>query len=133
MTLRAEDVPWSWDVTSDSLAAWLAGRIGAGSVLLVKQVEPPASPVSAEVLAAQGIVDAAFPRLMGTVRVYLAGPADHAMLAAAVRGGAIAGARIVSACSGEVDAGSPTRTCANKESCSGEVDARSPTTTCATR
>ncbi len=101
MTLRAEDVPWSWDVTSDSLALWLAGRIGAGLVLLVKQVEPPASPVSAEVLAAQGIVDAAFPRLMGTAQVHMAGPGDHAMLAAAVRGGTIAGTRIISACSGE--------------------------------
>ena len=25
MVLGAEDIPWSWDVTSDSLAAWLAG------------------------------------------------------------------------------------------------------------
>ncbi len=34
------------------------------------------------------------------------------------------------ACSGEVDAGSPTRTCANERACSGEVDAGSPTRTC---
>ena len=40
MVLGAKDIPWSWDVTSDSLAAWLAGRIGAKRVLLVKHVEP---------------------------------------------------------------------------------------------
>src|SRR6266571_3508838 len=47
MALRAHDVPWSWDVTSDSLAAWLAGRLGAKRVVLVKHVEPPSGPVLA--------------------------------------------------------------------------------------
>ena len=27
----------SWDVTSDSLAAWLAGKLGADALLLIKQ------------------------------------------------------------------------------------------------
>jgi hypothetical protein len=35
------------------------------------------------------------------------------------------------ACSGEVDTGSPTRTCAKQGACSGEVDTGSPTRTCA--
>ena len=53
--LRASDpLPHSWDVTSDSLAAWLAGALGAARLVLVK---PP---------AAQGddVVDAYFTRAL---------------------------------------------------------------------
>ena len=31
----------SWDVTSDSLAAWLARRLGAGQIVLLKSIDPP--------------------------------------------------------------------------------------------
>jgi aspartokinase-like uncharacterized kinase len=35
--LRAVDpLPHSWDVTSDSISAWVAGAVGAGRVVLVK-------------------------------------------------------------------------------------------------
>jgi dihydroneopterin aldolase len=35
--LRAADpLPHSWDVTSDSIAAWIAGRLGARRLVLVK-------------------------------------------------------------------------------------------------
>jgi len=35
--LRAADpLPHSWDVTSDSIAAWVAGRVGARALVLVK-------------------------------------------------------------------------------------------------
>src|SRR5579875_2749273 len=37
MAARAADIPASWDVTSDSLAAWLAGRLGVKRLVLVKQ------------------------------------------------------------------------------------------------
>src|SRR5262249_8865194 len=59
MTLAAADVPASWDVTSDSLAAWLAGRLGARRLVLMKQVDVPRD--FSENLATQGIVDPAFP------------------------------------------------------------------------
>jgi len=37
--LRAADpLPHSWDVTSDSIAAWLAGTLGAARLILVKPV-----------------------------------------------------------------------------------------------
>jgi len=96
MTLRARDVPWSWDVTSDSLAAWLAGVLGAKVLLLVKPIDTPRGPVRAADLAARGIVDPAFPRFLGAsgAQAYIAGPTEHAAVAAALRAGAIAGARI---------------------------------------
>jgi aspartokinase-like uncharacterized kinase len=37
--LPLEELPASWQVTSDSIAAWVAGRVGAERVVLVKEVE----------------------------------------------------------------------------------------------
>jgi aspartokinase-like uncharacterized kinase len=37
--LPLEELPASWQVTSDSIAAWVAGRVGAGRLVLVKEVE----------------------------------------------------------------------------------------------
>jgi len=34
--LHADPLPHSWDVTSDSIAAWVAGRVGAQRLILVK-------------------------------------------------------------------------------------------------
>jgi aspartokinase-like uncharacterized kinase len=96
MVRGAKDVPWSWDVTSDSLSAWLAGRIGAKRVLLVKHLEPPAGPLRAADLVAEGIVDPAFPRFLRAsgAQAFIAGPAGHAAAAIAMRHGGIAGAAI---------------------------------------
>jgi aspartokinase-like uncharacterized kinase len=46
----ADPLPHSWDVTSDSIAAWLAGELGAARVLLIK---PPGA-------AGQDVVDPFF-------------------------------------------------------------------------
>ena len=53
----------SWDVTSDSLAAWLANRLGAKRLVLVKSCAKPAdaSPVA---WAEAGIVDRSFPKFV---------------------------------------------------------------------
>ncbi len=63
----------SWDVTSDSLACWLAARLGATALFLVKSGPVPAGEATAEALAAAGLVDAAFPamarRFAGRIRV----------------------------------------------------------------
>ena len=56
----APDALTNWDATSDSLAAWLALRLGARGVVLVKSCPVPAQATPAE-LAAAGIVDRAFP------------------------------------------------------------------------
>jgi dihydroneopterin aldolase len=96
MLREAPDVPWSWDVTGDSLAAWLAGRIGAKRVLLVKQREPPAERLRAVHLVADGLVDPAFPRFLHAsgAQAFIAGPAGHAAAARALRKGDAAGLAI---------------------------------------
>lgn len=48
-----------WDVTSDSLAAWLADRVKADELILVKSAAVDADATLAD-LQRQGIVDAAF-------------------------------------------------------------------------
>ena len=55
------DIPRSWDVTSDSLALWLAQTLRAERVVLVKHQAPKAG-TSSECLVARGLVDKAFPR-----------------------------------------------------------------------
>ncbi|GJE09794.1 MULTISPECIES: uridylate kinase [Methylobacterium] len=54
------DIPETWDVTSDSLALWLAGRIDADRCVLVKSADA-AGGQDAATLAQHGLVDAAFP------------------------------------------------------------------------
>lgn len=51
----------SWNVTSDSLAAWLARRLRAQQLVLVKSCALPPQPMTVEQLAHAGIVDSAFP------------------------------------------------------------------------
>lgn len=50
----------SWNVTSDSLSAWLAKRIKARGLLLVKSVEPRTEDTSLVTLISEGLVDRAF-------------------------------------------------------------------------
>lgn len=50
----------SWDVTSDSLSAWLAGRIEARGLLLVKSAEPRTHDTSLFSVVSAGLVDRAF-------------------------------------------------------------------------
>lgn len=73
----------SWDVTSDSLACWLAVRLGAEGLLLVKSAPLPGGAVTAPALAKAGLVDAAFPAHAArlTAPVWLVGRDDPAVLA----------------------------------------------------
>ncbi|HLJ63329.1 MAG TPA: hypothetical protein VKT70_04435 [Stellaceae bacterium] len=63
LVLADPAIPASWDVTSDSLAAWLARKLGARHLVLVKSAPPPEAPSPAR-LASLGLVDPAFPRFM---------------------------------------------------------------------
>ena len=93
MVLKRNDIPRSWEVTSDGLAAWLACRIGARRVLLIKHVDPPPDPIRIEDLVARGVVDRSFAAFLrdGAVEASIVGPAQR--LPAALNGG-IVGSRI---------------------------------------
>lgn len=97
MALRSSDLPHSWEATADSVAAWLARRIRAKRILLVKQVAPAADPVAVDDLIAGGVVDPILPRVLGDtdIEADIVGPADHQSAAAAIRNGTVAGVRIV--------------------------------------
>lgn len=95
MALDAADVPASWEVTSDSLAAWLAWACGARRMLLIKSLDLKA-PVSAGDLAVRKIVDPAFPRFAAKsqAEVWVAGPASLAGALAALQRGGLPGTMI---------------------------------------
>ncbi len=79
VALGAADIPQSWDVTSDSLAAWLAGKIGAERLLLVKQVELAHGTARVADLAERDIVDKAFANFLAAsgVPAFILGPKGH--------------------------------------------------------
>lgn len=69
------EIPESWDVTSDSLALWLATRLGAATCLLVKSADSPPGAGVVD-LARTGLIDAAFPGFAARFpgRIVLRGP-----------------------------------------------------------
>jgi aspartokinase-like uncharacterized kinase len=96
MVLSASDIPQSWAVTSDSLAAWLAGEIGAERLLLVKHVEPTRGTMRAADLAARDIVDEAFANFLAAsgATAFILGPNDHMAVARSLLGEPV-GIRII--------------------------------------
>ncbi len=58
--LNSASISANWEVTSDSLAAWLATQLKADELVLVKSSEIPVN-LSIQQLQKQGIVDMAFP------------------------------------------------------------------------
>ena len=66
------DEPWieeSWDVTSDSLAAWLAVRLQACGLLLIKSIRIDGPQPGIEELMQRGWIDPAFGRFASGLRV----------------------------------------------------------------
>ncbi|KQU19117.1 uridylate kinase [Methylobacterium sp. Leaf94] len=78
------DIPETWEVTSDSLALWLAGAVGAPLCLLVKSVDRPLRTRWTD-LARVGLVDAAFPAFAERYpgRIEILGPGTDLRRAAA--------------------------------------------------
>jgi dihydroneopterin aldolase len=95
MVAGATDIRPGWDVTSDSLAAWLANRTHADALLMVKSVDAGADPALASLVAA-GIVDPAFPGHVGDLPVHVAGPRALAAADARLSGASLPGAPVVS-------------------------------------
>lgn len=64
MVLADENIPKNWHVTSDSLSAWVANKIGSEHLILVKSKDLSdyaiASRVAMQTLIADGLIDHAF-------------------------------------------------------------------------
>jgi len=61
-----DSLPASWDITSDSIAAWTAGQWQADRVILSKSCDAPETNLSA--LCQLGMIDRAFATSVGQVR-----------------------------------------------------------------
>jgi dihydroneopterin aldolase len=95
LALAAADIRQSWDITSDSLAAWLAGRLGASELVLIKQSGDFSEQDTVESLSGRGIVDVALAGMLPAgVALRLAGPAEVAGAAAALASGTLIGVTI---------------------------------------
>ncbi|RCS24448.1 dihydroneopterin aldolase [Phyllobacterium salinisoli] len=82
MTWEASDIPRSWDVTSDSLAAWLCRQWGAERLLLVKQSNEFLQHIGVAGLVRSAIVDPMLPDMLGNdITLHLAGPQTLASIA----------------------------------------------------
>ncbi|MDR2219966.1 MAG: uridylate kinase [Methylobacillus sp.] len=85
MLFADDEIPQNWNVTSDSLAAWLAAKIGADRLVIVKHEPVPEQPLPLKRLQEQGIVDGAFKQfaqhLNCPINIY--GKVEHAAFAKA--------------------------------------------------
>jgi 5-(aminomethyl)-3-furanmethanol phosphate kinase len=99
MVLADPGIAASWDITSDSLAAWLAGQLRAARLVLVKSVALSDSSVQAATLARCGIVDPAFPDYFARSGSdgWCVADAGHAAMSAALKSGRGPGTQIVAA------------------------------------
>lgn len=90
------DIENSWRLTSDSLALWLAGQIGAARCYLIKSVERKGTRFGAAQLARDGVVDDAFPAMYEDtgVTAFLLGRNDQLGFTAALTGNTPCGAEI---------------------------------------
>jgi aspartokinase-like uncharacterized kinase len=106
--LPLDRLPASWEVTSDSIAAWVAGRIGAGRLVLLKAVDglfadwpPRGEPLGRLTVAELGAlraggVDEHLPAMLADARfeTWVVGGRDPARLAELLENGTTAGTRI---------------------------------------
>jgi len=90
------DIPQSWTVTSDSLALWLAGGLGATACYVIKSVKRKFAAISADQLARDGVVDEAFSSMLQLpgMKAYLLGRGDQTAFTKMLAGAGACGASI---------------------------------------
>jgi 5-(aminomethyl)-3-furanmethanol phosphate kinase len=100
LVAERRDIEASWRLTSDSLALWLAGRIGAERCYLIKSIARDRTMFSAVQLARDGVVDAAFPDMLKDtgVQAFLLGRGDQHAFTTSLGGRDLAGS-----CGAEID------------------------------
>lgn len=100
VALTAPDIAQDWSVTSDSLAAWLARRLSARHLCLIKQLDVPEGS-SVEALIGAQIVDENFGEHLGdTATVHVAGPGDLATAGLRLSDGKVPGNQLARASMG---------------------------------
>jgi 5-(aminomethyl)-3-furanmethanol phosphate kinase len=97
MATGRKDIPETWEVTSDSLAAWLAGALTADRLVLVKSADPPDGPVTAAALCRYGLVDKAFSRFISgrSFECWCVGSSRYYDMTRALKTGSGPGSRIL--------------------------------------
>jgi aspartokinase-like uncharacterized kinase len=60
MVLADDSIPKTWDVTSDSIAAWLAEKLDAKYLILLKSDKPDKTELCLKMMTKDGVVDEAF-------------------------------------------------------------------------
>ncbi len=60
MVLADHKIPQNWDMSSDSLAAWLAHKLGAQHLILVKSDKPNEKKLCLKTITDNGLVDEVF-------------------------------------------------------------------------
>ena len=69
MVVEEPSIEASWDVTSDSLAAWLTSRLDASGLMLIKSVQMDELQPGIAELVRLGWVDQAFARFASGIHV----------------------------------------------------------------
>ena len=95
MAAAATDIPATSEISSDSLACWLAGKLGAAHLLLIEEADPP-TPVSTAWLAKRAMVDARFPDFaaLAGCPIWIAGPGACVGAEDVLASGAMPGVRV---------------------------------------
>jgi dihydroneopterin aldolase len=93
MVASADDIAPCWEVTSDSLAAWLAKKTGACALTLIKSVDVGDGALLSEIVR-KGVVDPAVPDYLEGTPLFLAGPSSLPHAAALLADGVTPGAAI---------------------------------------
>ena len=93
MVVADPSIPETWDVTSDSLSVWLAGKMNASTLLLVKSFAINEPQPDVEEMVRRGWVDSCFPQFIasGRFRVRVLGKGDQEAARQMLTSGAFAG------------------------------------------
>jgi hypothetical protein len=89
MALQDKTMETSWQITSDSLALWLAKRLQAACVILVKSAAVPCGVTDIQTLVKTDLVDALFQNYSRGYDgdIICLGPADRVQLSQALKSG----------------------------------------------